>query len=154
MARPHAPALAAAASLAAAGAGGAQPAASPASLAALDSTVAAYCAAWGTADRAARDRLLERVWAPDGAYSDPAPTHAEGRGALSETIDRLQRQLPGARFRCGAAQAHHGFFRFGWVMLGADGGERLRGTDFGELDAEGRIRRIVGFFGPPPEPDR
>lgn len=109
---------------------------------------------WGTADRAARDRLLERVWAAEGTYSDPAPTHAVGRAALSAVIERLHGQLPGARFRCSGAQAHHDVLRFTWVLLAADGAERLRGMDFGEVDADGRLRRIVGFFGPPPEPPR
>ena len=37
--------------------------------------------------------------------------------------------------------------RFGWRIV-RDGGEQVsEGTDFGELDDDGRLRRIVGFFG-------
>lgn len=114
-----------------------------------DSTVAAYCAAWSTADGSAREQLLERVWAPDGVYADPAPTYAVGRGALSEVIGKLQQQQSGARFQCSTPQVHHGMMRFTWVFS-AGGREQARGMDFGELAADGRIRRITGFFGPPP----
>jgi len=114
-----------------------------------DSTVAAYCASWSTADRSVRERLLERVWAPDGVYADPAPTYAAGRAALHDVIGKFQEQHHGARFQCSGPQVHHGMMRFTWIYFEGDR-EQARGMDFGELAADGRIRRITGFFGPPP----
>lgn len=114
--------------------------------------VATYCEAWNTPDRAARDALLARAWAEDGVYTDPAPTHAVGRAALSDAIAEFQSRNPGARFRCSAPQIHHGAMRVTWVMLRPDGAEAMRGTDFNELAPDGRLRRVVGFFGPPPAP--
>lgn len=114
-----------------------------------DATVMAYCQAWGTADRAARDRLLTKVWAPDGIYIDPEPTVAKGRAALSDAIATFQRNY-GGHFRCSTPQVHHQAMRVSWVLIRPDGTQRIEGTDFGELAADGRIRRIVGFFGPPP----
>ena len=35
-------------------------------------------------------------------------------------------------------------------MLAADGSVTVEGTDFGEVDGEGTLRRIVGFFDPLP----
>ena len=116
-----------------------------------EAAVADYCAAWNTTDPAERERLLARVWAPDGVYSDPEPTNAVGRAALSDAISTFHHSYPGAYFRCSAPQAHHGAMRVSWVLFRPDGSERLRGTDFSELAADGRIRRVVGFFGPPPE---
>jgi hypothetical protein len=115
-----------------------------------DSAVVVYCAAWNTDDRAKRDRLLAQVWTPDGVYSDPSPTLATGRAALSDTIGALQRRYPGARFRCSAPQTHHGFMRATWVLLRPDKTEVTRGMDFYELAGDGRIRRVVGFFGASP----
>ncbi|MBS0331911.1 MAG: nuclear transport factor 2 family protein, partial [Proteobacteria bacterium] len=83
--------------------------------------VVAHCAAWNTTDRAERDRLLDRVLTPDGVYADPTPTYAAGRAALSAVIADFQRQSPGARFRCGAPQSHHGAVRVSWLLQGADG---------------------------------
>ena len=44
--------------------------------------------------------------------------------------------------------SHHGKFRFTWRMVLADGKVFLEGIDFGELNSDGKLHRIVGFFGP------
>ena len=115
-----------------------------------DSAVVLYCAAWNTDDKTARDRLLARVWTPDGVYSDPNPTRTVGRAALSDTIAALQHRYPGARFRCSAPQVHHSAMRTTWIFRKPDGSEIARGMDFFELAEDGRIRRVTGFFGAPP----
>ena len=115
-----------------------------------DSAVIGYCAAWNTDDKTARDRLLARVWMPDGVYSDPNPTRTVGRAALSDTIAALQHRYPGARFRCSAPQVHHSAMRTTWIFRKPDGSEIARGMDFFELAEDGRIRRVTGFFGAPP----
>ncbi len=109
-----------------------------------ESTVAAYCQAWSTADRATREKLLAQVWTPDGIYTDPEPTVAIGRMALSDEIATFLHKYPGIHFRCSAPQIHHQTMRFAWVLLRADGTQWTQGMDFGELAADGRIRRIVG----------
>jgi hypothetical protein len=115
-----------------------------------DSAVIVYCAAWNTENKAERDRLLARVWTPDGVYSDPNPTRTVGRAALSDTIAALQHRYPGARFRCSAPQVHHSTARTTWLFRKPDGSEIARGMDFFELAEDGRIRRVTGFFGAPP----
>ena len=117
-----------------------------------DSAVVAYCAAWNTTDRSARDRLLARVWAADGVYSDPEPTLAAGRASLSDAITEFQRHYPGARFRCGAPQTHHRAMRVSWILLRPDGTQLTQGMDFYDLAPDGLISRVVGFFGAPPAP--
>lgn len=124
----------------------------PARAAALDSTITTYCASWGEPDAAKRSSLLARVWAADGTYMDPTPTQANGRAALSGAIAGFLAQNAGAHFRCGAPQSHHGFFRFAWTLFAADGKEITQGMDFGQLDAQGKIVRIVGFWPPPAKP--
>jgi len=112
--------------------------------------VEGHCAAWNTTDRVKRSLLLERVFARDGVYSDPTPTHVTGRAALSDAIADFQRQYPGARFRCSVPQTHHSAMRVSWLLLGSDGKVITQGMDFYELAPDGLIRRITGFFGPPP----
>lgn len=115
-----------------------------------DAAVVAYCAAWNTTDRSARDGLLARVWAADGVYSDPEPTLAAGRSALGDAISEFQHHHPGARFRCSAPQTHHRAMRVSWILLGPDGTQLTQGMDFYDLATDGRISRVVGFFGAPP----
>jgi len=112
--------------------------------------VAGHCAAWNTTDRTKRDILLRRVFARDGVYSDPTPTYVTGRAALSDEIGRFQRQYPGARFRCSAPQIHHRTMRVTWLLLEPNGKKPTQGMDFYELAPDGLIRRVTGFFGPPP----
>ena len=115
--------------------------------------VADHCAAWNTTDRVKRDLLLNRVFARDGVYSDPTPTYVTGRAALSAAIASFQRQYPGARFRCSAPQTHHRAMRVSWLLVGADGKVVTQGMDFYELAPDGLVRRVTGFFGPPPAID-
>jgi len=112
--------------------------------------VQGHCAAWNTPDRAERDRLLARVLAPDGVYSDPTPTYAAGRAALSDEIAKFQRSNPGSKFRCSAPQVHHNAIRVTWSLMRPDGSLNAAGQDFYELGPDGLIRRVTGFFGPPP----
>jgi hypothetical protein len=117
-----------------------------------DAAVVAYCAAWNTTDRGARDRLLARVWAEGGLYSDPEPTLAAGRAALSDAITEFQHHHPAARFRCSAPQTHHRTMRVSWILQRPDGTQLAQGMDFYDLAPDGRISRVVGFFGAPPAP--
>jgi hypothetical protein len=54
--------------------------------------------------------------------------------------------------RMSLASRPNAVFRFAWVMRNGDD-VALEGIDFGELDPDGRIKRIVGFFGPFPPLD-
>ena len=120
----------------------------------VDETVAAYAAAWNEPDLAARRQLLDKAWATAGTYTDPT-VQLEGRDALAQHISGFQKGLPGATIvPTSRTDVHHGTLRFSWRILKADGSTLSEGIDFGELDADGRIRRIVGFFGPFPAIDK
>jgi hypothetical protein len=122
----------------------------PASTLTTQQIVETYGAAWGEPDVAKRRQLLEQSWADDGTYTDPQSDVA-GRDALIELISGFQAQVNGARIvPTSAVDVHHERFRFTWAMLGADGSRMMEGIDYGELAADGRIKKIVGFFGPPP----
>lgn len=116
--------------------------------------VRAYGAAWNEADPAARRTILDQVWAADGVYCDPV-ARVEGRDGLADHIGGFREQMAGHAIRMtSGVEDHHGWFRFAWQLVGADGGSVMDGFDVGELDGDGRIRRIVGFFGPfPPAGD-
>jgi hypothetical protein len=115
----------------------------------LQEIVDAYGAAWNERDDAARAELLERAWADDGVYCDPSAT-VNGRAALVAHIGGFHQTMPDHTIDLtSGVDAHAGKFRFTWVMRKA-GEVALEGVDFGELAPDGRIQRIVGFFGPFP----
>ena len=115
---------------------------------ALDELVKMYSAAWNEPDAQHRRELLEKVWASGGTYTDPQ-SHVEGREALVEHIGRFLKNSPGARIiQSSHADFHHGMFRFTWKFVGGDGKTLIEGIDFGVLGPDGKLQRIVGFFGP------
>jgi hypothetical protein len=114
-------------------------------------TVDDYLAMWNEADPARRATHIERAWAGDGRYVDPL-LEARGAAALSDMVDAVHAQYPGHRFRrVSGIDAHHDQLRFAWELVDPDGGVAAAGIDVGSLASDGRLRRIVGFFGPLPE---
>jgi len=113
----------------------------------IDTVVDTYLSAWNETDPARRAALIERAWAADGRLIDP-PLAAEGHSGISDMASALQTQFPGHRFRrASGIDAHHDSLRFAWQLVSPDGAVALSGLDVGELAADGRLRRITGFFG-------
>jgi hypothetical protein len=116
----------------------------------VDAVVRAYGAAWMDVDNDERRRLLEMAWSEDGVYQDPT-ADVSGREALVQHIVGFRQRLPGSKIVItSGVDHHHGKIHFLWKMIGPDGQTTLEGRDFGELDRNGRICRIAGFFGSPP----
>jgi len=118
-----------------------------------------YGAAWREPDEAKRRALLEKAWAEDGVYVDPT-AEVVGREALVQHIGRFQASSSANGPKIVAASrvdVHHDtHLRFAWQMVGADGKTVISpGMDYGQLDEDGRLKLIVGFFGPlPPMADQ
>ena len=111
--------------------------------------VGAYGAAWNEPDEGKRTALLEESWADDGVYQDPTGK-AEGRAALVAHIGGFHTMFPGRSIDLASGvDVTEAGVRWAWVMRNADEVE-LEGVDFAELAPDGRIHRLVGFFGPLP----
>lgn len=119
----------------------------------VNEVITAYGAAWNETDEAARRKLLDDGWADDGVYCDPTAT-VNGRDALVAHIAGFHQRFPGARIdQASGVDEHDGWLRFAWTMLAPDGATIMDGFDVGELGPDGRLRRIIGFFGPFPSLD-
>ncbi|TQS42510.1 nuclear transport factor 2 family protein [Cryptosporangium phraense] len=105
-----------------------------------------YLAVWNEADPEARRAKLAQDWAEDVTLVDPL-VDVQGRDAIDATIAGVREQFDGLVFTpVGTVDAHHGVARFRWG-LGPAGAEPLAiGFDVVTLDAEGRIKTVVGFF--------
>ena len=113
--------------------------------------VTQYMAAWNEADPSARNRILEQCWADRGVYVDPN-VELTGREALSRHISKVQAGRPGARLEfVSGIDIHHNVLRFLWRLVRADGTTGDTSIDFGEAGPDGRLIKIAGFFGPPPQ---
>lgn len=113
----------------------------------VDAAVDAYFAMWNEPDAEKRAALIAQAWSEDGRYVDPVQ-EAEGHTALSAMVAAVHAQFPGHRFRrLSAIDGHHDQVRFGWELAAPDGSITVAGIDAGELTADGKLRRISGFFG-------
>ena len=104
--------------------------------------------AYALADAARRDELVASAWNADGELVDP-PLEGHGRAEISALADVVLTHYAGHRFvRTTAVDAHHGFARYGWDLAGPDGTVAVSGIDVVQFDEDGKLLRVVGFFGP------
>ncbi len=110
--------------------------------------VDAYVDAWNEPATDARGQLLAGAMTPDGAYVDPTKK-MDSPAAIAEYIGRALAEFPGRRIvRTSAVDAHNSVCRFNWQLVRPDGTRAPESVDFVEFAADGRIRRVTGFFGP------
>lgn len=114
----------------------------------LSKLVDAYCGVWCEPDPELRRQQLSSLWAVNATYTDPT-VHATGCDELLAHIAKVLARRPGARVvRTSLVDGHHGCARFAWHVVQADGTALPEGIDFLEVASDGKIQRIVGFFGP------
>jgi hypothetical protein len=113
--------------------------------------VDAHLAAFSAPDAPTRRALIEQAWAPTGHFADPlfaATGHDE--------IDALAASVPGLYpdhvfTRTSGIDLHHDHARYGFAFTGPDGTVVVDGVEVAQIGAEGRLVRVIGFFGPIPE---
>lgn len=117
------------------------------SIGSLESTIDTYLDAYGTPDVARRAELIAQVWATDGHLIDP-PLDGQGHEGIDAMSAAVQGQFAGHTFRrTTAVDSHHGVARYGWALVAADGSVTLGGMDVAVVDADGKLSKVVGFFG-------
>jgi len=127
-----------------------QPKEIPMNMPAIATLVDGWLATYSDPDAARRLRAIRESWNAEGRLVDP-PLEARGHQGISDQAATLLAQFPGHRFeRSSAIDAHHQFLRYGWKLVDASGAAVLEGLDVMELDVDGRIARVVGFFGAQP----
>ena len=109
----------------------------------VDGHLAAYC----EPDAGRRAELIATVWAADGRLLDP-PLTGDGHAGIAAAADTLQQHYAGHRFRrTSAVDVHNDHLRYAWELVSPGGDVVLAGLDVGELAPDGRLRKVVGFFG-------
>jgi hypothetical protein len=117
---------------------------------AVEATVDANLAAYGEPDAERRAALIAEAWASDGRLIDP-PLDGQGHDGIDAMFVAVQGMFAGHSFRrTTAVDAHHDRARYGWELVAPDGTVALAGVDYAELDGEGRLRTVTGFFGEAP----
>ena len=108
--------------------------------------------AWNEPDPSMVRSHLERALAPGVEFIDPSiETH--GLDEFEANVHNVQAGLPGAEYsRTSGVDSHHGLHRYSW-QISRDGEIVVTGFDVTEVDDDGKVTRVLGFFGPLPDTD-
>ena len=118
----------------------------------MEQVLRAYVAVWSEPDPGRREELLGRCWSEESEVIGPG-YYFKGRRAVLAEIERFQRQEPGFRVALTSGfDTHTNWARFTFALLGPNGASVNDGWDFVEFGPEGRIRRVVSFWGQLPAP--
>ena len=110
-------------------------------------------AAWNEADPASVRGHLDRALAPDVEFVDPSIV-TNGIDEFEANVHAVHDRVPGAEYvRTSGVDSHHDLYRYSWEIR-ARGRVLLQGFDVTEVDGGGRVKRVLGFFGPLPELDQ
>ena len=116
----------------------------------LTLTIDTWLDAYGEPDENRRTELIERVWAPTGRLVDP-PFEGTGREQIHALAAAAQQQFPGHRFRrTSGIDAHHRYARYTWELLDPRGSIAAAGLDVAQVDEDGKLLQVAGFFGEVP----
>jgi hypothetical protein len=123
-----------------------------------DAVLHAYAALWAERDRARRAALIALSLTEDADILGNGYRFV-GHAQIDAEVERFHRHDVGARaVLASGVDAHHDVARFAVAVLDAGGKVVARGEDIVQLAADGRIRRVMTFWGelppvPPAWPD-
>ena len=113
----------------------------------MDAVIEKYDQAWNASDAHERRRLLEAALTDDCEMVEPRGRFP-GREAILDRINGFSDRFPGARVDITTSvDEHNGFARYGWRIVDGEGNSVLEGIDVVERAADGRLRKVVMFFG-------
>jgi hypothetical protein len=106
-----------------------------------------YFALWAEPDASLRSRELEAVATAGVIFRDKFGS-TRGRDELNTHIGACQTYLPGLGLRPeGSVRQCQGTAIVDWTASGPSGEARGRGSNVFDLAPDGRIARVVGFWG-------
>jgi hypothetical protein len=109
-------------------------------------------AAWNESDATLVRGHLERALTPGVRFVDPS-IDVTGIDGFEANVHEVQARIPGAVYsRTSGVDSHHRFYRYTWAIH-RDGALLVPGFDVAEVAEDGRVRCVMGFFGPLPEID-
>jgi hypothetical protein len=113
----------------------------------VDPVIESYDKAWNVGDSEERRRLLEAATTDDCELLEPRGRFS-GREAIVERLRGFTERFPGAGVHVTTnVDEHNGIGRYGWIIVDREGKQLLEGIDVFERGAEGKLRKVVMFFG-------
>ena len=106
-------------------------------------------AAWNEREPERVRGHLEKALHPEVHFVDPS-ANTRGIDEFEANVHEVHARIPGAEYkRSSGVDGHNDLYRYHWEIR-RNGELVMPGFDVTEVDAEGRVTRVVGFFGPIP----
>lgn len=110
-----------------------------------------YFDAWNETDAARRRELIAATWAGDADYRDPLMA-GTGHDGIDAMIRAVQERFAHHTFRrTTQVDAFANRLRFSWELNTPAGVALVKGSDFGVVDADGRLQTVTGFLDQVPD---
>ena len=104
-------------------------------------------AAWNEENPSAVRAHLDKALARDVRFGDPS-IDVTGVDGFEANVHHVHENNPGNRYsRVSKIDSQHGFHRYHWAIHDKDGNLVLPGFDVVEMDDQGRVKCVIGFFG-------
>lgn len=105
-----------------------------------------YFDAWNETDAARRRDLIAATWTVDADYRDPLLSGA-GHDGIDAMICAVHERFPHHTFRrTTEVDSFANRLRFSWELATPEGAAIVKGSDFGQVDANGRLQTVTGFL--------
>jgi hypothetical protein len=102
---------------------------------------------WNERDPGRHAALLEAALAPDILFIDPT-IRTQGLAEFERNVRHFHSKYPEAKVRrASAIDSHHDLHRYRWEIE-MHGKVQLQGLDIAETGPDGKVCKVLGFFGP------
>jgi hypothetical protein len=106
--------------------------------------------AWNERDLNLVRAHLDKALAPEVVFIDPT-IETRGLDEFEQNVRAFRGKYPTAMVRLSSGvDSHHHLHRYGWEIA-VDSKVVLVGFDVTETSADGKVVRVLGFFGPLPK---
>jgi hypothetical protein len=104
-----------------------------------------YSDAWKETNSEIRLKIIYTFFGENSIYQDPSAI-AKGPLELNALITKVQKDFPGVTFTMDHQLNTADHTTWNWQMF--DGSKKLvvKGKDFIEINSEGKIDKVIGFF--------
>jgi hypothetical protein len=106
-----------------------------------------YIGVWNERNGKRRREVLDRILTEEATYEDPRG-RVVGPQAMNEWIHAFSVRFPGLTLHLdGGMAGHHAYVHYTWKTIDPEGQTAHQGRDFIQVTPDGRLLRIVTFFG-------
>ena len=107
-------------------------------------------AAWNEPEAANVRSHLDKALSTDVRFVDPT-IDVTGIDGFEKNVHEVKSTIPGAVYsRTSGVDSQHGFYRYHWAIH-QEGKRLITGFDVTEVNEQGKVACVIGFFGDIPE---